>query len=62
MNGKTWTFCYSSYEQAANDDLITTVLVNTYHIWQDVGEDREEVSFKEFCEMLAMDMISHIRN
>ena len=62
MNGKTWPYRYSTDAPAANDYLFISVLMNSYHIWQDVGEDRNEFSFSEFCKMLVTEMIQTIRN
>jgi len=62
MHGKTWSYRNSSDAQAANDYMFTSILINTYHLWQDVGNDRDDVSFSDFCEMLAIDMVDQIRN
>ena len=60
MHGKTWPYRYSSDKQAVNDYLFNSVLINCYHIWQDADIDREDVSFSEFCEMLAVEMLKAI--
>ena len=60
LHNKTWPFKYSSDMMAVQDYLFTSLLMNCYNLYRDVGQDPLEFSFKDFCECLAIDIIKSI--
>ena len=60
LHNKTWPFKYSSDMMAGYDYLFTSLLMNDYNLYRDVGQDRLEFSFKDFCKCLAIDIIKSI--
>ena len=56
LHGKSWPYKLHGDIRNASDYLLTCVLVNTYHLWIDAGNEedhRRDVKWDEFCTFLA---------
>jgi hypothetical protein len=44
-------------QRAASNYVFTVLLVNLHHLWKSLSGDRSDLSFSEFCDMLALELM-----
>ena len=60
MHGKSWPYKLQGDLRNALDYLLTSILINTYHLWIDARhpkDRRRDVKWCDFCTELAFEMV-----
>ena len=60
LHGKSWPYKLQGDRRVASDYLLTSVLINVYHLWIDAApanENRRNISWRNFCSDLALEMV-----